>query len=578
MRLEEGTLTMAADEGAASVEVAGERVRLERGAVATLALSAAGRPEAVVVEGQVQASGSPVRRATERERAMAWHALDETRPDPDAPIASPPPVPGPRFVPPEDAPPASSKSIDGPAAAATTPAPARARAPAPIVDEPVAVMPEPVSAPALAGNSDSEPALLAAALAKLRREGDAVAALALLERDLSRHPDGVLVPEIVAVEVEAWLARGEDTKALETLDALPTARVPLDRRLRALRGELRAKAGRCAEAKGDFSATLRAPPSDAVDERVLRGRAACAALAHDDAALRADLDTYVRRFPARPFAEEGAPPPRGAVTDAFAETQGQVEDRTWCRSRIRRLLFVAVTLELTALGCDNTALVGAQLPDGGAAATVTGGNPGAAGGAAGAAGGATGAAGGVTGAAGGVTGAAGDTGLGSPAGGAAGVSVAPTDAWVFFDSLRGLDRDIYAIKGDGTSLSRVTNSSANEREPAVSPDGKTLAYSSDESGTFQLYLKDLPDGTPRALTAGGQPAWSREGHQLAFSAGLAMFVITADGNGVFDGDSARLIATGIDMLPDAHPAFDPSRAWARPTSNQMWGSCNRGEK
>jgi hypothetical protein len=129
-------------------------------------------------------------------------------------------------------------------------------------------------------------------------------ALALLERDLARHPDGPLVSEVVAVQIEAWLARGEDAKALETLDGLPRSRVPLDRRLRALRGELRAKAGRCGEATADFSETLRAPPSDAVDERVLRGRAACAALAHDEAALRADLDLYVRRFPERPFAGE----------------------------------------------------------------------------------------------------------------------------------------------------------------------------------------------------------------------------------------------------------------------------------
>ena len=165
-------------------------------------------------------------------------------------------------------------------------------------------MPPPVAAPALAGSSDSETALLATALTKLRHDGDAGAALALLDRDLARHPDGALVSEVVAVRVEALLARGEKARALGTLDALPTPRVPLDRRLRALRGELRANAGRCAEAKGDFSATLRAPPSDAVDERALRGRAACAALEHDAAALRADLDTYVRQFPDRPFAEE----------------------------------------------------------------------------------------------------------------------------------------------------------------------------------------------------------------------------------------------------------------------------------
>ena len=313
VRLEAGTLTLAADEGAASVEVAGERVLLERGAVATLAIDPAGRPETLVVEGHVQTSGAPVRRATERERAAAWQALaeaiavdkavDKARPDSNAPVA-PSPVSSRTPATSEDAPRAPTRAVDEAVSApAPRPAPARPAGP-PTVDEPAEVLPAPVVAPALAGNADSETALLAGALAKLRHDGDAGAALALLDRDLARHPDGALVSEVTAVRVEALLARSEDAKALETLDTLPTPRVPLDRRLRALRGELRAKAGRCAEAKVDFSATLRTPPSDAVDERALRGRAACAALEHDAAALRADLDTYVRRFPDRPFAEE----------------------------------------------------------------------------------------------------------------------------------------------------------------------------------------------------------------------------------------------------------------------------------
>ncbi|HEX9572291.1 MAG TPA: hypothetical protein VF969_08560, partial [Burkholderiales bacterium] len=34
----------------------------------------------------------------------------------------------------------------------------------------------------------------------------------------------------------------------------------------------------------------------------------------------------------------------------------------------------------------------------------------------------------------------------------------------------------------------------NERMPAFSPDGRWLAYASDESGTFQVYVRSFPDG------------------------------------------------------------------------------------
>jgi len=74
--------------------------------------------------------------------------------------------------------------------------------------------------------------------------------------------------------------------------------------LRILRAEMRAKTGRCAEASRDFSEALHPTPSDSVDERALRGRAACAALTHDERTLRGDLDAYLQRFSDRPFASE----------------------------------------------------------------------------------------------------------------------------------------------------------------------------------------------------------------------------------------------------------------------------------
>ncbi len=58
-----------------------------------------------------------------------------------------------------------------------------------------------------------------------------------------------------------------------------------------------------------------------------------------------------------------------------------------------------------------------------------------------------------------------------------------------------------------------------ERIPDLSPDGRWLAYVSDESGDSEVYVRSFPDlGNKRRISAGGgsEPAWSRNGRKLLF--------------------------------------------------------------
>src|SRR5579862_4228572 len=62
---------------------------------------------------------------------------------------------------------------------------------------------------------------------------------------------------------------------------------------------------------------------------------------------------------------------------------------------------------------------------------------------------------------------------------------------------------------------------ADERAPSFSADGRWMAYSSDESGTFQVYVRAFPDkgGKWQISNSGGvYPMWSRNGHELLFEA------------------------------------------------------------
>jgi serine/threonine-protein kinase len=74
----------------------------------------------------------------------------------------------------------------------------------------------------------------------------------------------------------------------------------------------------------------------------------------------------------------------------------------------------------------------------------------------------------------------------------------------------------HPIAGTPESFLRTA---ANELHPAFSPDGRWMAYSSDESGDFEVYVRPFPGpGSKwRVSTAGGwRPVWSKSGRELAY--------------------------------------------------------------
>jgi serine/threonine-protein kinase len=81
-----------------------------------------------------------------------------------------------------------------------------------------------------------------------------------------------------------------------------------------------------------------------------------------------------------------------------------------------------------------------------------------------------------------------------------------------------------AIESDGAGLragkpESFLQTPADEREAAFSPDGRWLAYTSAESGKFEVYGRAFPDkgGKWQISIAGGEyPVWSGNGHELFF--------------------------------------------------------------
>jgi Tol biopolymer transport system component len=90
--------------------------------------------------------------------------------------------------------------------------------------------------------------------------------------------------------------------------------------------------------------------------------------------------------------------------------------------------------------------------------------------------------------------------------------------------------DIYVLPlaGDGAPRALVTGPSF-EGGPQFSPDGRWLAYVSNESGQFQVYLRHYPgpEGRWTVSTAGGTaPIWNHTGNELFYRNGNKMMAVS----------------------------------------------------
>ena len=105
-----------------------------------------------------------------------------------------------------------------------------------------------------------------------------------------------------------------------------------------------------------------------------------------------------------------------------------------------------------------------------------------------------------------------------------------------------------------------------ERSPRFSPDGKWLAYVSNESGRDEIYVQPFPGPGRKWLisTEGGiDPVWSRDGRELFYRQGEQMMVVSIVRTPDFSADRPRrLFETRFDA-GDNGPNYDlaPDGKW-----------------
>jgi serine/threonine-protein kinase len=95
----------------------------------------------------------------------------------------------------------------------------------------------------------------------------------------------------------------------------------------------------------------------------------------------------------------------------------------------------------------------------------------------------------------------------------------------------------------------LLESPAAESRPTVSPDGRWMAYASDESGRFEVYVRPLPGpgGKWQISTDGGvHPRWAPDGNELFYRWQDKFFGAQVDGSaGSFQTSRPQLLFEGI---------------------------------
>jgi serine/threonine-protein kinase len=101
-------------------------------------------------------------------------------------------------------------------------------------------------------------------------------------------------------------------------------------------------------------------------------------------------------------------------------------------------------------------------------------------------------------------------------------------AFVFRESATLTNRDIWFAPADSPAAARpLLRTPFEERAIALSPDGRWLAYVSNEAGSDAVYVRGLEPGSARwrvSVAGGTEPRWARSGRELFFRNADSVFV------------------------------------------------------
>lgn len=148
-------------------------------------------------------------------------------------------------------------------------------------------------------------------------------------------------------------------------------------------------------------------------------------------------------------------------------------------------------------------------------------------------------------------------------------SWAPDGKRVAFEA----EGDIYLLEIGASRPTRLTTATEWDLFPTFSPDGETIAFTSDRDNKTGVYLMSIDGSNQRALStkSDNEPAWSPDGSRLVFDSGRSgapgLYVINSDGS-----DLKRL--TRSQHYSTGQGSSDYAASWS-PDGTQITFTSNR---
>jgi len=149
-----------------------------------------------------------------------------------------------------------------------------------------------------------------------------------------------------------------------------------------------------------------------------------------------------------------------------------------------------------------------------------------------------------------------------------------------FYSNRDGNPEIYSMHADGSGLTRLTNDPAFDDSPAISPDGRQIAFLSARNDPnpqfpnlkYEIYVMDIDGNHLQRLTnteaAEDHPAWSSDGSQISFDADY-------DGDGFYEIYAIHPDGTNLTRLTE-NPSNDQFADWSPDGSQIAFASDRNG--
>jgi serine/threonine-protein kinase len=116
------------------------------------------------------------------------------------------------------------------------------------------------------------------------------------------------------------------------------------------------------------------------------------------------------------------------------------------------------------------------------------------------------------------------------------------------------------LTGNRAPVQVVATAPFHNYDPSLSPDGHWMAYMSDESGRFEVYVRPYPGPGGRwqvSLEGGTEPRWSGTGREIFYRVGDKMMAATVRVQGGFQvADRTQLFTGQYDAAPNQVTDYD----------------------